>query len=204
MFWKGQQEFRHDLFKLNVALMKKNVSYKKYAPQIEEVEHSHFFHSADMKGKPMTKSSSVGGHYHKVEVEIGTDDNGMFIKRAICSPPYRMVQKKLKNGTTRTIEEPVFYETEEDPETEEPGRMYDKHTHDIDFKGSEMISPERRRQQRSQDIAKLQELSKSEPKTGKPGVTPDQATGGETGEGAEGTVKLPGGGQMQEGDGDET
>jgi len=66
---KGSQKVFHDLFKLEVALLKRNMSYNKASPIWEHVEHVHYFHTYDSNGRKMSESVAVCGHKHPVTVE---------------------------------------------------------------------------------------------------------------------------------------
>src|SRR5690606_13018774 len=46
-----QQELDHDLYKLEVAHLRRNASYNDDAPVWEQIEHCHFFHSIDTRGR---------------------------------------------------------------------------------------------------------------------------------------------------------
>lgn len=191
--WKGMREFRHDLFKLGVATMKKNVSYKKYQPDLVPVEHAHFFHSVDMKGKPVEYSQPIGGHFHKIDVVKDAQGN---IVSVACGPALRSVQKKLKSGRVKTIIERVRFanaEYGEDDEEEGPDRVsyvYDEHVHEVAYVHSEMISPERTRLKQEADAGKLKSMMTadpsvvqgSQPKTGEGESASEDGTGvGDTG-----------------------
>jgi hypothetical protein len=139
--------------------MDKNISYKKFQPQIERVEHSHFFHSHDMKGRALLYSNSVGGHYHackfrwdlpEVEIEVPQVDGSVRIYKGPpieVGPAVRTIQKKLKNGGVKTIVERVRYATGDDDEDEngQPVQKFhsDMHTHVASYRGSEEISPDK-------------------------------------------------------------
>lgn len=160
--WKGSKEFRHDLFKLGVAKMKKNVSYKKFQPEIQMVEHAHFFHSHDMKGKTMVHSQAVGGHFHEVHIEWERDGEDLILKKAECGPALRQVQKRTRSGKWKTVIEAVRYERgdaavdgSDDDDVEITGFEEDTHTHELLYVGSELISPQKIRTSQEQDRAKL-------------------------------------------------
>lgn len=65
--YRGTQEVDHDLFKLSMAEMRKNVSYTD-RPDWQKFEHCHIFHTVDSNGKPQEACSAVGGHFHLVKV----------------------------------------------------------------------------------------------------------------------------------------
>lgn len=175
IIWRGTESFRHDVVRLHVATMKKNVSYKKYQPQYEFLPHVHNFHTTDMKGKPNLYSASVGGHYHKVEV-LWKEIVELEIPQAIGSPllyegpkvivghALRSVQKKLRNGQMKTMIEKVRYATGYEQDIDEDGNPieggsveyeYDDHTHIGAYLFSEQISPDKLNAQRESERKKL-------------------------------------------------
>lgn len=168
--WKGAQEFRHDLVRLSLANMKKNVSYIKFQPKLEEIPHVHHFHSHDMKGREMIYSSPVGGHFHEVKIdwENGNPDGTPKIS---VGPALRSIQKKMRNGKMRTIIEKVRYasghtDSDDIPEEQDPMEivyLYDDHTHAGEYKRSEMISQAKIKANQDNDRGKLSAMLKSDP-----------------------------------------
>lgn len=177
--WKGDLEFKHDLVRLKVSTMQKNVSYKKYQPNLEEVQHEHFFHSVDMKGRPNRYCQAVGGHFHEVTMDWNNpDENGD--PTITVGPALREVDVKSKaTGKVRKRVEKVRFASgmhdgnvdggPEDDEIVEVSYMYDTHTHKAKYEGSEMISPNRLQKQQDQDRAKIQSLIAAQPRTLIPG-----------------------------------
>ncbi len=105
------------VFKLEEERMLKNVSPFKKDPMIQHIEHCHIYRTKDPHGKEETKCSSVGGHYHEIEIY----EDGPNLK-AKCGPP------KTNKGSRELLEQ-------------------DKHTHKITYIGSQevklrVISPE--------------------------------------------------------------
>lgn len=109
--YKGEQEVDHDLYKLEVAQTRKNVSYIQNQPIWEPVDHCHFFHSYDSFGKKQWHASPISGHTHEVIERI--DENGNLV--AECGPAIRVV-----NGKKLTYEN-------------------DQHTHEVNYLRSEKI-----------------------------------------------------------------
>ena len=72
--YKGEVEFDHDLFKLEVGMMKKNISIADDNPLYVGVEHCHFYHTYDSSGRKQEACAPIAGHTH--EVEIFTDSSG--------------------------------------------------------------------------------------------------------------------------------
>jgi hypothetical protein len=122
-FYSGEQEIDHDLFKLEIATMKKNVSFTD-VPDYEKIEHVHMFHTVDSNGKKQETCSPVGGHFHMVEV-LSERDGVPALK---ISPPMKYVTQR-KNG--RKVRVAILL-TDEDPDG-------DTHTHTVRYLKSEKI-----------------------------------------------------------------
>lgn len=119
------QEHIHDLYKLSVASFKKNISYTDEVV-IQEVEHTHFFHSVDSNGNTQTTSVPVGGHFHFMKVvKEATDSSPAEYE---CSVPMKWVLKKNEYGKKVKTAVPVS--------------DFDKHTHDVHYLHSEKFTPQ--------------------------------------------------------------
>lgn len=139
--FRGEQKVHHDLFRLQLAKMLKNVGIDDQAPDVEKVDHTHFYRTVDSNGKSLAASAPVGGHHHNVKVsyddkgniQMAVDASGK-IKRdaegkpyilAEISGPMRWVKKKVK-GKWRRFEEPMKLGKGEDaiPDEHEHGMVY--------------------------------------------------------------------------------
>lgn len=118
--YRNTQEVDHDLFKLLVAKMKKNISYREDDPIFEDVEHCHFFHTFDSSGKPMDTSNSVGNHFHRM-IEKKTSKG---LSEFVCSPPMQWVKKKKGGKMQKVLQELDF----------------DDHTHEVHYVQSQRIT----------------------------------------------------------------
>lgn len=147
--FKDHRSFRHDLFKLELATMKKNVSWKVHEPMIENVEHVHFYHSHSSQGKPLKTCNSVGGHFHEVTIEIDQDGN----VKATCSPPIQEKEIILKHGVRKEIQ-PIKFFDEKSQKT-----IVDDHVHAVTYLHSEQLSPEKLRMNQTQDYDKFSRLN---------------------------------------------
>ena len=127
---RGEEIVHHDLFKLELSYMKKNVGTAD-RPRLENMEHVHHYHTYDSYGKPQEYCSSVGGHTHKME--IYTDEEGNL--KAKCGPAIRKFKK---------------YTKEEVPFT-------DNHTHDAVYLDSHEVKKRVRSQQSILGLSKAQE-----------------------------------------------
>ena len=100
--FQGETLIKHDLFKLDIAKMKKLVGPdgdKEY----RDVEHVHFFHTVDSNGIKQTYCSSVGGHFH--EIKIIYNNNNEIILAECVSGPLKFVKRKdkLKNKWIKAL-----------------------------------------------------------------------------------------------------
>lgn len=111
----------HDLYKLNVATMLKNISWTD-VPDHVKIEHCHFFHTIDSDGKVQTTSNAVGGHFHEMEV-VPTSGGVAVVK---CGPPMKHGKVKVRGVWKKTS---VPYDDE------------DNHVHDVQYISSCEIKP---------------------------------------------------------------
>jgi hypothetical protein len=72
-----QDELDHDLYKLEVAIMKQDKGIEGKSKNFVDVEHCHFYHSIDSSGKKQKYASSIGGHTH--EVKTWVNENGELV-----------------------------------------------------------------------------------------------------------------------------
>jgi hypothetical protein len=124
--YKSTQVVDHDLFKLEVAKMKKNVSFTEI-PEVMSFEHCHIFHTVDSNGKKQHTSTAVGGHHHPVQVVAGVDG----VPTLKVGEPRRWVKRKIR-GVMQRVEEPIYLNGEKDEQ--------DTHTHEVSYLGSERIT----------------------------------------------------------------
>lgn len=68
--YSGEQTFRSDCFKLEVAPRLYDTSWNGI-PEYTELEHCHFFHTYDSKGRTQENCVSTGQHFHKMKVTPG-------------------------------------------------------------------------------------------------------------------------------------
>ena len=115
---QGTQDINHDLFKLEVAMMKKNVSFVLDDPKYEDVEHCHFFHTVDSSGRPQSQCNPVGNHFHEIKVIDKGEGN---VPEIQVSHPKRHSKKGKK---IIVIDCPD-----------------DHHTHTVTYKGSQIVKP---------------------------------------------------------------
>lgn len=130
----------HDLYKLNVASMLRNLSWnsKEEPQQVIDVEHTHFFHTVDSSGKKLIYSSPVGGHFHKLKIT----DQGNHKPPLVECLPGAYVFKKLKiNGRWQKL--PVLQEVRINKRNhagELTEKVNDSHTHTVDYIKSDILS----------------------------------------------------------------
>lgn len=124
---RGTQKIHHDLFKLGVAKMLKNISYEDDSPELVKVEHVHFFHSVDSYGKPLNESTTIGGHFHPLEII----QNPGGIPTVICGPAQRRVRKKIGKKEVAVVQDIEFSDAD---------HPIDDHTHEMIYLGSQEIN----------------------------------------------------------------
>lgn len=124
------QEYDHDLFKLSVAKMTKNIAIQDQKPEFHAVEHVHFFHTIDSSGRKQTMSTAIGGHFHLVTV-VG-EKGGVPILE--ISEPRKFVSRKKYGKVQRDIGKVLLEKDHEDGEN-----LYDTHTHEYVYLGSHKI-----------------------------------------------------------------
>lgn len=123
--YKGTQEIDHDLFKLEVGTMVKDVSYND-KPDLVKIEHVHLFHTVDSNGRAQETCTPVGGHCHKITVVRNADG----VPSIQVGPPVKYIRKKVK-GVYKKVLAPIILDEEEDTR--------DTHTHAVTYMGSEKI-----------------------------------------------------------------
>jgi len=123
--FSGKALIFHDLFKLTVAKMKKNMSWQPIpADEYTEIEHVHFFHTYDSSGRKQEHSTSVGGHFHIMKV-VQNEDGVPTVK---CdSGPVKYIRQK--NKFSKRYERVLV-----------PVNDVDKHTHDSIYLQSNELS----------------------------------------------------------------
>jgi len=128
----------------------KNISWKHEDPKLVPIEHVHFYHSHNSKGKVKIYSAPVGGHYHKVTVTVDTKTG---VVTAVCGPPLRDAIIKKRKRKIKVVQS-VTYSTGEGANDFET----DTHTHDVEYLHSEIISSNKQEAAALKDQAKLQQL----------------------------------------------
>lgn len=163
--FRGQQKVHHDLFKLTLAKMKKNVGIDEQVPDIEKVDHVHFYRTVDSNGKALLASAPVGGHHHNVKIlfdqkgniQIAHDQNGKPILdedgkpfvMAEISEPLRWVKKKKGKRWVRFEEQMRIGKIDD-------GGELDEHTHQIVYLRSQMIDVRNIDPKRAAEAAKVE------------------------------------------------
>lgn len=116
----------HDLYKLLVAKMYKNLSWQAIPhDEYTAIEHCHFFHTFDSSGREQIHSTSVGGHFHVIKVEH--QPNGAPPKVICESGPMKSVRKK--NKRTHKFEKIIV-----------PVNEVDTHTHEVLYLQSNQVA----------------------------------------------------------------
>lgn len=138
-FAKGSKEVEHDLFKLLPATMKRNISWKWKRPNVVQLEHCHIFHSVDSDTLKANKySTSVGGHFHEINVDWEhADADGQ--PRIVCGPPLEMIKTQIDDEVIREIV-PVVFEVHDKLKRKGAKDIVDDHTHELEYLGSETLT----------------------------------------------------------------
>lgn len=120
--YTGQESVDSDLYKLEVAIMKKNVALRphKEKPDWKYFEHTHVFRTYDSAGRKQEACSPVGGHFHEVVIKSNPKGGVPIIE--ISGP-----KKKITVGSGENSREEVI---------DVPG---DSHTHKIAYLRSDKI-----------------------------------------------------------------
>lgn len=122
-FQKQSQKI-HSLYKLLTSSFVKNTSWTS-EPRWEEVEHTHFFHSINSAGQPQTTCAPVGGHFHEmILVKAATEAEPAVYK---TSGPLKKVRQKNNRGEWVIVSVPA--------------NGVDQHTHEVEYRHSEIWSP---------------------------------------------------------------
>lgn len=116
-------EFKSDLFKLEVAECHMDKSWND-VPNLEAVEHVHFYHTYDSDGRKMAKTNTVAGHFHLIEYQEQGEDKP--VKIISVSGPMRELKRRIKGRFTK-VNEPVS------------DKLEDNHTHKITYRRTEKI-----------------------------------------------------------------
>lgn len=129
---KGQRKVWHHLFKSDVQKMKKNVSFKKGQPKIEELDHTHVFHNINSQFKPQTITQISCGHFHEVKWEM---KNGVPVITHV-GPPMRYGYVQRPAGQKRVAQKVAWFDGNEEKE------IVDNHRHTFAYIHSEELSEE--------------------------------------------------------------
>jgi hypothetical protein len=138
---QGEKTVFHDLFKLELATMKKNLSFTG-GVELESVEHVHHFHTVDSNGKTQVRCGPVGGHFHNCKV-VGTDENGH--PKLEVGPAMKWVMKRVRGKKKlQPVAMPVEFfsnetEVDENGEVETTGSVVDNHTHKATYVRSSSV-----------------------------------------------------------------
>jgi len=121
--YREQVVIETDVFKTTIGMMNKNIGTDR-SPRLEPTEHVHFFRTYDSDGKKYTKTNSVGGHYHLVELE--EQEEGP-VKILSVSGPMRDIKVKDRKKGLVIQSAPIHEDLE------------DTHTHDLVYLESQKI-----------------------------------------------------------------
>lgn len=74
--YANQTQVDSDLYKLELSYFVKNNALNPAtdAPDIEKVEHVHYFRTIDSEGRHLHTCNRVGGHFHEIKLKPGSLD----------------------------------------------------------------------------------------------------------------------------------
>lgn len=117
-----QKSFTHDLYKLQLAQLDRNIALPDAQPEYIKIDHVHHFHTITSDGKKQTRSTSIGGHFHEMEIIDQGKDLPPLVK---CkSGPMKEVTV-MRYGKRVKITVPI--------------NDVDHHTHEVDYERSNII-----------------------------------------------------------------
>jgi hypothetical protein len=132
IFLRKDAVFQHHLFKSDIQDCLKNVSYKKFEPDLRKIPHKHFYHSVNPQGKALDRCSNACGHWHRVTWQMDKATGNLI---AISGPAMRDATRQLKNGLKKSAPEECTWSDVE-------GRITkDDHTHEWTYEGTDVLSP---------------------------------------------------------------
>jgi hypothetical protein len=145
------------------------VSWKYLEPNIQTIEHIHFFHSVDRSGRAMKYCAPVGGHFHEIKVhwdkpqirkELVNPDGTKRIYEGPqfeCGPPLTMQSVRL-GRSKRMIKKPVRTKWAMINNDGDEAFIEDNHTHFVEYIGTDIISEASQREAQASDRAKIQPM----------------------------------------------
>ena len=118
---KGETTIFHDLYRLEIGITKKNVSFTKHKI-LEPVPHKHWYHNIDTDGKKQQYCCPTAGHFHEIITSKDADGNLV----AECGPAlkFQMVRDELGRQRRAAVECPD----------------HEKHTHEVTYMQSEELT----------------------------------------------------------------
>lgn len=128
---KGSRKALHHLFKSDIKPLKKNVSFQKGIVKIEELDHSHWFHSINSQLKTQSETTHIAGHFH--EVTWGVDTNGRPVITS-CSPPIHYKYESRPSGQKRVKARVEWFDADRGQ------TVVDSHVHNFEYRDSEELS----------------------------------------------------------------
>lgn len=138
---RGQQKTYHHLFKAMLGKFMKNISWKKGSPNLQNIEHVHYFHSVNSLGMKQQFTTTVGGHFHKVDWKI---DEKTGEPVAVCGPAMKKIVKAQEDGSQKTSIVPCRFfagkQINEDTGEERERWITDDHKHDMVYQGTDELT----------------------------------------------------------------
>lgn len=121
----------HDLYRLKLTNMKKNLAWEKNVYDMTSVPHEHFFHTVDSSGKQQTRSNMVGGHFHVMTIIPQPGGAPPIVK---CGPAVKEIKRLINKRMVKKLEPALRY-------TDDNGNsMADDHVHSVGYERSNRLA----------------------------------------------------------------
>ncbi len=120
----------HDLYRLKLTDMKKNVAWQAGQFDMVSVPHEHFFHTVDSNGIKQKHSNLVGSHFHVMTIEKNPTGGPPIVK---CGPAVKEVKKIMNGRTVKTVEPYLRYVDDQG------SARVDNHTHVVKYEKSNRV-----------------------------------------------------------------
>jgi hypothetical protein len=133
----GEKEIEIMRFKSDVQNLKRNSAWKKNAaPDIEEIDHRHFWDTLNRRGEPNTHAVAKNGHTHYMKYELSPDGKSI---KVTCGPALKAKNGTGPSGKSKLSYSPVFLYMEDDPENGGTRAVNDTHIHAMTYIKTEKV-----------------------------------------------------------------
>lgn len=155
--FNGFQEIISDTFRLKTAKAAKNLAWQQNTYDIDYIDHQHYFHTFDRRGRESEYSTPTAGHFHKVEIKRNEAGD---IVDVVCGPP--VAKRPVKRGH-RYVQKVVSYLKwwQEDNSVDGGFWKHDEHTHDMQYLKSSKIKQSEVNAEAAKVISRASEPSRA-------------------------------------------